>query len=77
MQVTEVGNEVDVGMMKTKETNKGGTSKDKFKRNGKTTQTPTQLWTDKYRPLVKSNGWGGPGNSGLKTGVRGKHLPWN
>ncbi len=52
MEVTEVGSEVDVGMMKTKETNKDGSFKDKFKRSGKTTQTPTQLWTDKYRPLL-------------------------
>ncbi len=55
MMVTEVGSEVDVGMMQTKETNKGGTFKDKFKHSGK---TPTQVWTDKYRPLLKSNGWG-------------------
>jgi hypothetical protein len=31
MEVTEVGSEVDVGMMQTKETNKGGAFKDKFK----------------------------------------------
>jgi len=30
-------------------------------RSGKTAPTPTQLWTDKYRPLLKSNGWGGAG----------------
>ena len=53
MEVTEVGSEVDVGMMQTKETNKGGTFKDKFKHSGK---TPTQVWTDKYRLLLKSNG---------------------
>jgi hypothetical protein len=61
MEVTEVGSEVDVGMMQTKETNKGGAFKDKFKRSGKTAPTPIQLWTDKYRPLLKSNGWGGAG----------------
>ena len=77
MEVTEVGSEVDVGMMQTKETNKGGAFKDKFKRSGKTAPTPTQLWTDKYRPLLKSNGWGGRGKSVLKTGVRGNQLPWN
>ena len=78
MMVTEVGSEVDVGMIQTKEANKGGTFKDKFKHSGKTTQTPTQVWTDKYRLLLKSNGWGGAGEkSGLKTGVRGKQLPWN
>jgi hypothetical protein len=31
MMVTEVGSELDVGMIQTKETNKGGTFKDKFK----------------------------------------------
>jgi hypothetical protein len=25
------------------------------------TQTPTQVWNDKYRLLLKSNGWGGTG----------------
>ena len=61
MMVTEVGSEVDVRMIQTKETNKGRTFKDKFKHSGKTTQTPTQVWTDKYRLLLKSNWWGGPG----------------
>ena len=61
MMVTEVGSEVDVRMIQTKETNKGRTFKDKFKHSGKTTQTPTQVWTDKYRLLLKSNGWGGSG----------------
>jgi hypothetical protein len=61
MMVTEVGSEVDVGMIQTKEANKGGTFKDKFKHSGKTDQTPTQVWTDKYRLLLKSNGWGGAG----------------
>ena len=59
MMVTEVGSEEDVGMIQTKEANKGATFKDKFKHSGKTTQTPTQVWTDKYRLLLKSNGWGG------------------
>jgi hypothetical protein len=63
MMVTEVGSEVDVGMMQTKETNKGGTFKDKFKHSGK---TPTQVWTDKYRPLLKSNGCGGGGKKWTK-----------
>jgi hypothetical protein len=66
MEVTEVGSEVDVGMMQTKETNKGGAFKDKFKRSGKTAPTPIQLWTDKYRPLLKSNGWGGAGKKWSK-----------
>ena len=62
MMVTEVGTEADVGMIQTKEETKGGTVfKDKFKHSGKTTQTPTQVWTDKYRLLLKSNGWGGGG----------------
>ena len=61
MTVTEVGSEEDVGMIQTKEANKGGTFKDKFKHSGKTDQTPTQVWTDKYRLLLKSNGWGGSG----------------
>ena len=52
-RVTEVGSEVDVGMIQTKEANKGGTFKDKFKHSGKTTQTPTQVWTDKYGLLLK------------------------
>ena len=66
MMVTEVGSEVDVGMIQTKEANKGGTFKDKFKHSGKTTQTPTQVWTDKYRLLLKSNGWGGSGKKWSK-----------
>ena len=69
MMVTEVGTEVDVGMIQTKETNKGGTFKDKFKHSGKTTQTPTQVWTDKYRLLLKSNGWGGAGKKWPKNWV--------
>jgi hypothetical protein len=77
MMVTEVGSEVDVGMIQNKEANKGGTFKDKFKHSGKTTQTPTQVWTDKYRLLLKSNGWGGPGKKYPKNWGERKQLPWN
>ena len=73
MMVTEVGSEVDVGMIQNKEANKGGTFKDKFKHSGKTTQTPTQVWTDKYRLLLKSNGWGGAGKKCVR--IQRTHNP--
>ncbi len=40
----------------------------KVKQSGKTTQTTTQVWSDKYELLLKSNGWGARGESVLKTG---------
>jgi hypothetical protein len=50
-----------------KKMKKGGSFKDKFKQNGKTPViTPTQVWTDKYGLLLKSNGCRGEGESDLK-----------
>ena len=64
MLVVEPGTEADLGMGPVKQANKGGSAfQDKFKvkQSGKTAQTPTQVWTDKYEILLKSNGWGGSG----------------
>jgi hypothetical protein len=61
MMVVETGTEVDVRMGPVKQTNKGGSSfpdKFKVKQSGKTAQTPTQVWTDKYGLLLKTHGWG-------------------
>ena len=77
--VVQAGTEVD-DRTPVNQVNKGGSSfksKFKFKQSGKTTQTSSQVWTDKYELLRKSNGWGGLGERGLKTGVRGKQLHWN
>ena len=55
MLVVEDGTETVVGMGPVKQTNKGGSSfPDKFevKQSGKTVQTPTQVWTDKYGLLL-------------------------
>ena len=62
--VVETGTEVDVEMGPVNQTSKGGSSfksKFKVKQSGKTTPTSTQVWTDKYELLLKSNGWGGVG----------------
>ncbi len=55
MYTGEEGTEVDVGMGPANQENKGGSFKGKFKQSDKTSQTPTQVWTDKYRLLLKSN----------------------
>ena len=78
MTVTEVGNEEDVGMIQTKEANKGGTFKDKFKHSGKTDQTPTQVWTYPWEELPHTAtyqkigcGGGGVGDGGDGGGLGG------